>query len=360
MKVCLLGPGAYAGRVDNADGWPVPSELCDRQTASLSYKIQLDQFQLADELGFDWVSVSEHHYAPGLMTPNPLVLAAAASQRTKRGRLAVLGPLMPLTNPIRVAEELAMLDSISGGRLVVLFLRGTPNEHLPYSVDGQPAARTREVTREATRLVLKAWQEPRPFSWQGEHFTFHRISVWPRTVQEPHPPVFFSGNSTESIEFAAANRLNLAIGFAPARQVAEHVDHYKKCAAQAGWTPANENVLFRARALVAPDDEQAQQIVDKARAAIAERMARATGTNYGPAAHAEAPRAAPGQGGGAPGVAGFQFYGTPETIVEQVRTYHAAGVGIIDVAFAGDAYGRGGTVKALTAFAEVLPKLQAM
>jgi len=363
MKLCLLGPTAYAGQVERFGGWPVAPELCDRETASTSYRIQLDQFQLADELGFDWVSVSEHHYAPGLMTPNPIVMAAAASQRTKNVRIAVLGPLMPLANPVRVAEEIAMLDSISGGRAVVLPLRGTPNEHLTYSVDGKASPVTRETTQEATLLMMKAWREPRPFSWRGEHFSYEHVSVWPRPVQEPHPPVFFSGNSVESVEFAAANRLNLAIGFAPAPQVAKHVALYKQRAADAGWTPTNENVLFRARALVAPDDEQAQAIVDKARAAIAARMTRAEGTNYGPSAQAEAPqtpRPAPGEGGGAPGVAGFQFYGTPKTILGQVQAYHEAGVGIIDCAFAGDAYGRGGTIKALNAIAEIIPELHAL
>jgi len=338
----------------------VPPEQCDRETAATSFRIQLDQFQLVDELGFDWISMSEHHFAPGLMTPNPIVLAAAASQRTKNVKIALLGPLMPLTNPVRVAEEVAMLDSISGGRVVVLPLRGTPNEHLTYSIDGKASPVTREITQEGTLLMMKALREPQPFSWRGDHFSFEHVSVWPRPVQEPHPPVFFSGNSMESIEFAAANRLNLAIGFAPVAQVAKHVTHYRECAAAAGWMPTNDNVLYRARALVAPDDEQAQAIVDAARAAIMQRMARATGTNYGPSAQAEAPRNTPGEGGGAPGVAGFQFFGTPKTIVNQVRAYHEAGVGIIDVAFAGDAYGRGGTVKALNAFAEVLPELQAM
>jgi alkanesulfonate monooxygenase SsuD/methylene tetrahydromethanopterin reductase-like flavin-dependent oxidoreductase (luciferase family) len=259
-----------------------------------------------------------------------------------------------------VAEEIAMLDSISGGRAVVLPLRGTPNEHLRYTVDGKPSPVTREVTQEATQLMLKAWREPAPFSWRGQHFSFEHVSVWPRPLQEPHPPVFFSGNSFESIEFAAANHLNLAIGFAPAAQVAKHVNHYRECAAKAGWTPTNENVLYRARALVAPDDEQAQVIVDAARAAFAQRMARATGTNYGPSAQAEAPRSTPGEGGGAPGVAGLQFYGSPKTILQQILPYHEAGVGILDVAFAGDAYGRGGTVKALHAIAEVLPEIKAI
>jgi alkanesulfonate monooxygenase SsuD/methylene tetrahydromethanopterin reductase-like flavin-dependent oxidoreductase (luciferase family) len=363
MKICFLGPGAYAGRVERA-GWPVPPELCDRETANRSYRILLDQFQLADELGFDMISVSEHHFAPGLMTPNPIIVASAASQRTKNVRIALLGPLIPLNNPVRLAEEIAMLDSINGGRTVALFLRGTPNEHLTYSVDGKASPHTREITQEGVSLILKAWQEPKPFSWRGKFFNFEHVSVWPRTLQEPHPPVFYSGNSIESIEFAAENRLNLAIGFAPVSRVAEHVEHYKKCAAEAGWTPTNDNVLYRARALVAPDDEQAAAIVSRSPAArtprpgAAETPTAPRGESYGPSARAESPQQTPGEGGGNPGVAGFQFYGSPQTIVEQVRRYRDAGVGIIDVAFAGDAMG--GTRKAMEAFAAVIPQIQAM
>jgi alkanesulfonate monooxygenase SsuD/methylene tetrahydromethanopterin reductase-like flavin-dependent oxidoreductase (luciferase family) len=356
MKVCLLGPAAYIGRVERPS-WPVPSEQCDPETAAASYRVQLDQYQLADELGFDWVSVSEHHYAPGLMTPNPVVLAAAASQRTQRVKLALLGPLMPLSNPVRVAEEVAMLDSISGGRVVVLFLRGTPNEQTTYSPEGHAEADTRGITQEATRLILKAWQERDPFSWHGEHFSFENVSVWPRTLQQPHPPAFYSGNSLESIEFAAANRLNLAIGFAPVAHVAENVRRYLECASASGWTPTHENVLYRARALIAPSDDEAAAIAARTRAAMARfAAARQTGDGH-PSTTEQRPR---GEGGGAPNMAGYQFFGTPKTIVDQVTAYREAGVGIIDIAFSGEAYGRGGTRRALHEFAEVLPLIQAM
>jgi alkanesulfonate monooxygenase SsuD/methylene tetrahydromethanopterin reductase-like flavin-dependent oxidoreductase (luciferase family) len=338
----------------------VAPELCQRGTASASYKRQLDQYQLADELGFDMVSMSEHHYAPGLMTPNPILMATAASQRTKRVRLALLGPLMPLTNPVRVAEEVAMLDSISEGRAVVLPLRGTPNEHAIYSADGKPSPFTREITQEATLLMIKAWQEPKPFKWEGQHFQFNRVAVWPRTAQEPHPPVFYSGNSDESLAFAAEHRLSLAIGFAPAKIVAKRVATYRELAAQHGWTPTHDNVLYRARALVSPDDERAQEIVKRQAERFAKMMSRTRGVNYGPSATAEAPRPTPGEGGGAPNVGAFQFYGTPKTIVEQVRNFHDAGVGVLDIAFAGDAYGAGGTVKSLHAIADVLPEIQAL
>lgn len=366
MKVCVLGPGAYAGRVPFR-GWPVPPELCDRETAAKSFELLLNQFQLADEMGFDWVSMSEHHYAPGLMTPNPIVLAGAVSQRTKNVKIALLGPLMPLANPVRTAEELSMLDSISGGRTIVLFLRGTSNEHKTYSIDGDPSPYTREITQEGVNLILKAWREPQPFAWHGQFFNFENVSVWPRTLQDPHPPVFYSGNSYESIEFAAANHFSLAIGFAPAAQVAKHVAYYKERAKEAGWEPTAENVLYRCRALCADDDEQANDVIAKAAAARASIMAQ-TGTQYGPNAQSEAPSTTPevrnepktGEGGGNPGVGGFQLWGRPETILEQIKTYHEAGVGILDVAFAGDAYGRGGTTKAMHAFGDILPKVQAL
>lgn len=360
MKVCVLGPGAYAGRVPFR-GWPVPPELCDRETAARSFEILLNQFELADELGFDWVSMSEHHYAPGLMTPNPIVLAGAVSQRTKRVKLALLGPLMPLANPVRTAEELAMLDAISGGRTIALFLRGTPNEHKTYSVDGNPSPFTREITEEAVHLILKAWRETQPFAWHGDHFQFENVSIWPRTLQDPHPPVFYSGNSIESLEFAAANQLGIAIGFAPADRVAKHVAHYRECAKAAGWTPTDDHVLYRCRALCAEDDAQANEIVDPVRSAIlAGRAQTPTGADYGPNAQSESPNSTPGEGGGAPGAAGFQLWGTPDTILRQLQPYRDAGVGILDVAFAGDAYGRGGTTRAMRAFADILPRVQAL
>lgn len=358
MKVSYLGPGAYAGRVAHA-GWPVPPELCDRTVASNSLNSVLNQFQLADELGFDWISVSEHHYAPRLMTPNPIVLAAAASQRTKNVKIGLLGPLIPLTNPVRVAEEIAMLDAINGGRTVALFLRGTPNEHLTYAIDESRPEYTREVTQEGVRLILKAWTEPEPFSWRGDHFQFERVAVWPRGLQEPHPPVFYSGNSYESIEFAAAHRLSIAIGFSPAGVVAEHIRHYKACAHTAGWEPTSDNVLYRARVLVAEDDEQALSIVNRNGAPPRPTASATVPDGNGSTERApQSPNLTAGQGGGNPGVGGFQFYGHPRTIVEQVRTFHEIGVGILDIAFAPDAYGRGGTQKAMEAFASVLPDIQ--
>ena len=201
MKASFLATTTYAGPAPGVHVWPAPPALCDREVASTTMHRTIEAARRADELGFDWVSLSEHHYAPMMLTPNPLVMAGALSQVVKRAKIAILGPLLPLSNPVRVAEELAMLDSMTDGRVVVLFLRGTPNEHHTY---GDVAEQSRAMTQEGIDLILKAWTSDQPFAWEGEHFKFPTVSIWPRTRQEPHPQVFGSGNSEESVIFAVA------------------------------------------------------------------------------------------------------------------------------------------------------------
>jgi alkanesulfonate monooxygenase SsuD/methylene tetrahydromethanopterin reductase-like flavin-dependent oxidoreductase (luciferase family) len=337
MKTCFLGTGGYTGQVA-VRAWPVPPEFCDREEAQKSMATAIRQYKLAEEAGFDWVSISEHHYAPGLMTPNPAILAAAVSQQTSRVKIALLGPLVPLINPVRAAEEIGMLDALSGGRVVVLFLRGTPNEHATY---GTNPAETREITQEGVELILRAWTEPQPFSWEGRYFRFRTVAVWPRTVQDPHPPVFYSGNSDESAEFAGRMGLSLAVGFAPPAKVKQQVDIYRSAARAAGWEPSNDNVLYRGRMIIAETDAEAEEIAERIRA-------RTGGLT---------PIGAPGgAGGGDPtaGVAGVQFMGSVDSVVKKARELHAAGVGVLDVAVAG-----GGMTRSLELFGrKYAPALQ--
>jgi alkanesulfonate monooxygenase SsuD/methylene tetrahydromethanopterin reductase-like flavin-dependent oxidoreductase (luciferase family) len=140
--------------------WPVPGDTFSADIAQASMEASLEQFQLADELGFDWVSVAEHHYAPFSLTPNPMVLAGAITQRVRRAKIALLGATIPILNPLRVAEEFAMLDVLTGGRVVAGMLRGTPNEYVTYATN---PAETRERFEEALKLIVRAWTEPQPF-----------------------------------------------------------------------------------------------------------------------------------------------------------------------------------------------------
>lgn len=216
-----------------------------------------EQATLADELGFDWISFSEHHYAPLLVpTPNPSIFAAAAIQRIRRAKIALFGPILPLHNPIHVAEEIAMLDVLSGGRLL-LFLRGVPYELRAFSVN---LDETRAMAQEATLLITRALTDPRPFSWEGKYYRYQTVSVWPGLIQRPHPPLYSTGNSFESATFAASQGHGLALSFAPQSYVAKVVPHYKAEATKHGWEPREDQIIFRGNVIATDTDEEAQQL----------------------------------------------------------------------------------------------------
>ena len=137
----------------------------------------MEEYEFAEEMGFEWVSFSEHHYSGRIATGRPAVMAATVAERCKTIKIAMLGPLMPLNNPVRAAEELTLLDKITNGRLVMGFLRGTPNEDQVYGVN---PAEGRGRMLEGMDLILKAMTEPQPFSWEGQYYQYRTVSVWPQ------------------------------------------------------------------------------------------------------------------------------------------------------------------------------------
>lgn len=317
MKVSYLCMTGFDGPAPGIAVWPASPSYCEPAVARRSMNRYLDQAARCEELGFDWVSVSEHHYAPYQMTPNPMIMAAALTQRTSRVKIALLGPLVPLNNPVRLAEEIAMLDTLSGGRMVVLFLRGTPNEHGTYDT---PAAATRSMTQEGIDLILKAWQEREPFSWSGDNYKFSTISIWPRVQQEPHPIVYGSGNSEESLTFAAERRLGIAFSFAPPAMVKTLVKRYHEEADRAGWAPTADHVIYRGLTYVAETDAEAQ--------ADAEAF-------FGNRAAEEAQMQSKTLGGPPvlPLILHPYFLGSPKTVLERYDELRDCGVGVTDLAF---------------------------
>src|SRR5205814_7029266 len=137
--------------------------------------------------GFDAIGINEHHAKPYGLMPSPNLVAAALSQRTRRIKIAILGNLPALhDNPVRLAEEIAMLDCMSGGRIISGFVRGVPQEYLALSV---PIADARERLGEAWDLIVKSWTHHAPSAWHGKYFNYGRVSIWPRPRQHPHPPI---------------------------------------------------------------------------------------------------------------------------------------------------------------------------
>jgi alkanesulfonate monooxygenase SsuD/methylene tetrahydromethanopterin reductase-like flavin-dependent oxidoreductase (luciferase family) len=349
MKFSYLCTNSYADPSVMGKGrFPFPPGLYDPDVGAKSLDGALTNARLADELGFDWVSVSEHHYAPGIMSPNASVWAGALTQVVRRAKIALLGPIVSINNPVRLAEEIAQLDMISGGRIVVFMLRGTPNEFNTYYVN---PSETRERAQEAIKLIERALTEPQPFGWEGRYFRYPTVSVWPRPTQSPHPPIYSSGNSPESCVFAAQNHHGLAMSFLPPHLVAEAVALYRSECARAGWEPAPDQILYRSIIAIGEDEEdvKSQQQMRAARNRPRPEYNSAP-QGLGPlswienaggsvddavngrgASDDQSDRAGPGFGLGT-----MQFAGTPDMLVEQIEAFHeTTGVGVLDFGFIG-------------------------
>src|SRR5437762_10907136 len=117
MKVSFFETARYTPPRPLPPEWPMPSGAYDREAGAEAYRGMIQRIEFVEELGFDWVSVSEHHYSPRILTPAPIVAAANIAARVRRITIALLGPIVPQSNPVRVAEEVAMLDTLAHGRL---------------------------------------------------------------------------------------------------------------------------------------------------------------------------------------------------------------------------------------------------
>jgi len=182
-----------------------PNRLYDPQVGHGLYNRYLDELLLAEELGYDGVCVNEHHQNAYGNMPSPNLMGAILARQTRRVKVAVVGNALPLYDPpTRVAEEFAMIDVLSGGRLIAGMVVGGGPEYYSFSVN---PAEARERFREAHDLILKAWTTPGPFPWVGKHYRIRYVNPWPRPLQQPHPEIWIPGaGSLETFEFVAQRR----------------------------------------------------------------------------------------------------------------------------------------------------------
>ena len=169
-----------------------PRHLFDAEIASRTYNQTLDELKYAAEMGYDGICVNEHHQnAYGLM-PSPNIMAAIMARETKDVAIIVMGNSIALYDPpIRVAEEIAMLDCISGGRLVAGFPVGSAMD-TAYGYGANPAT-LREKYAEAEELILRAWESDEIFSFDGKYTQLRYVNLWPRPLQKPRPPIWVPG-----------------------------------------------------------------------------------------------------------------------------------------------------------------------
>lgn len=187
---------------DHRSVWvDLPNAMCDPKEAHRLYNEYMDQLEYAEELGFDGIGVNEHHQnAYGIM-PSPNIIAGGLARRTTKAAICVIGNSIALYNPpLRVAEEFAMLDCISGGRLVAGFPVGTAMDtNFTY---GQIPALTRDKYAEAHDLIMQAWTKDGPFPFDGKYTQLRYVNPWPKPMQQPHPPIYIpGGGSVETYDF---------------------------------------------------------------------------------------------------------------------------------------------------------------
>ncbi|MCL6592658.1 MAG: LLM class flavin-dependent oxidoreductase [Alicyclobacillus sp.] len=231
----------------------------DPERGAELYERYLQQLTYAEELGFDGICVNEHHQTAYGLMPSPNVVASALVQRTKKVKIAILGNAIPLRDhPLRVAEEVAMLDVMSRGRIICGFVRGIGAEYHTFSLD---PTLSRDRFLEAHDLILKAWTQPGPFEWYGQHYRFRYVNPWPRPFQAPHPEIWIpTQGSGETLDWAAERHYTLLQTFNPIRNIERVLREYREiCVQRCGYEPTPEQIGWSLPVYVGKDDDAAYE-----------------------------------------------------------------------------------------------------
>ena len=256
-----MGYTAYSQETAASYGYTnlmFPNENFNPERASQLYSMYFEELQYCTESGFDGVMINEHHNNPLCMMPSVNVIGAVLSKLTQRGKIVFLGNVLPIhENPLRVAEEIAMIDCISGGRVVCGFVRGLGQES--WATNTNPVY-NRERFEEAHDLIVKTWTTPGPFRWEGKHYHFRAVNPWAMPLQKPHPPIWIPGvASPESVIFAARHQYPY-IALAPPLDLMEEIyDLYDSIAQEEGYTATSDNRGYAIRVNVSDSDERAYE-----------------------------------------------------------------------------------------------------
>jgi len=233
-----------------------PNTNYDPKLASELFSRYHDEYAVADEVGFDGIMINEHHTAPFCMQASINITGAVLAKITKQAKILMLGnPLPVIDNPLRLAEELAMIDCISRGRLISGFVRGGGVESLANNVN---PAYNRERFEEAHDLILAAWTRPGPFRWEGKHFQYRVVNPWALPLQKPHPPVMVPGTaSPETVVWAAQHRYPYVVLGSFLEQTKELIEIYRETAEEVGYQMGPEHIGYLIRVFVADSEKKA-------------------------------------------------------------------------------------------------------
>jgi alkanesulfonate monooxygenase SsuD/methylene tetrahydromethanopterin reductase-like flavin-dependent oxidoreductase (luciferase family) len=332
MRTWYFSENAYPYLPEGIDNLRVtiPNALYDPEIGAQLYNRYFDEWQLADEEGLDLMCNEHHQTAINLNPAAPLVMAALA-RTTKKARLLLLGnPIANRRDPVRVAEEMAMIDNYSRGRLEVGFVRGVPYE---ISAANANPMRTMDRMWEAHDLILKAWTtHDAPFNWEGRYFNHRQVNVWPRPYQQPRPPVWITSltpSSTMKIAEHGHTTATFLSGIGPTKLV---FDAYRQRRREMNLPMSEDRLAYSGIVYVGDTDEEGREgarkimwVISHNRASPQFRMP----PGYAPAkAVVQAMR---GRGeklyGTEPSIEslieqGIAFAGNPDTVYRQIERHY--------------------------------------
>jgi alkanesulfonate monooxygenase SsuD/methylene tetrahydromethanopterin reductase-like flavin-dependent oxidoreductase (luciferase family) len=240
--------------------WPNPDLHEWREVFNQS----IEQIQLAEELGFDFVLVAEHHFSNYGMSPAPLMQALAIAERTKTIKVGTGVLVLPVWQPLRLAEEVAVLDNLTGGRFICGVGRGyQSHEFGRFGVTGDDS---RARFNECLDIILKAWTEA-DFTYEGEYNSVPKpVTVWPKPFQKPHPPVWLAGTSPDTLKLAAGRDFPVIIsGYAAAAGVSEAVASLLPLRQAAGLPADTWEMGIQAISMVCDTEAEARDCLRYAR-----------------------------------------------------------------------------------------------
>jgi alkanesulfonate monooxygenase SsuD/methylene tetrahydromethanopterin reductase-like flavin-dependent oxidoreductase (luciferase family) len=361
-----------------ADSYPsirvsLPSRHYDPLKGAALYDRYIDEWLIAEDEGVE-IMLNEHHQTATCVDPAAPLMLAALARLSKKARLLILGnPVANRRQPVRVAEEMAMVDVLSHGRLEAGFVRGVPYEISPAN---SSPVRMNERHWEALDLIVKTWtHHDGPFSHEGRFFHHRNINIWPRCIQQPHPPVWVSTTSAGGAAEVGRRgfiQATFLTGFDATRKV---YDGYRK-----GWREAGrgndvpiDRLAYAALIYVGDSEERARAGAEKllwyvTANKVAPQFANPPG--YIPVSAAvqmlrgaEHPLSAFRRSATVDGAieAGIMFAGTPDQVLRQIRKHydHVGGYGQLLIMGQAGFLEHDDTVHGIRMFArEVYPQLK--
>ena len=238
-----------------------PNRFFDRKHGAKILNQYLDEkiYTDAELLNFDGVMLNEHHGTPFCLGAVMDVEASIIAKATKRVRISLLGnPVPTVSNALRLAEELAMIDLISNGRMITGWVRGAGSEQLANNAN---PAYNREMFEEGIDFIVKAWTTPGPFRYEGKHFHFRMVNPWVLPLQEPHPPFWIPGLiSPDTVRWCAQKRYPYVALATRLEPTLELWDFYSQAAAREGYQAGPENFGYLQPVMVADTQEKAEEM----------------------------------------------------------------------------------------------------